>query len=53
MPTFDKDFGELAFHQKLPASCGIILFRIPALIGLCRQPLKFNPFVVDEREGYE
>jgi predicted nuclease of predicted toxin-antitoxin system len=28
--TFDKDFGELAFHRKLPASCGIILFRIPA-----------------------
>jgi len=27
--TFDKDFGELAFHQRLPASCGVILFRIP------------------------
>lgn len=27
--TFDKDFGELAFRRKLPASCGIILFRIP------------------------
>lgn len=26
--TFDKDFGELAFHSKLLASCGIILFRI-------------------------
>ncbi len=26
--TFDKDFGELAFRVKLPASCGIILFRI-------------------------
>jgi predicted nuclease of predicted toxin-antitoxin system len=26
--TFDKDFGELAFHAKLPADCGIILFRI-------------------------
>ncbi len=26
--TFDKDFGELAFHYKLPAQCGIILFRI-------------------------
>lgn len=25
--TFDKDFGELAFHSRLPASCGIILFR--------------------------
>lgn len=27
--TFDKDFGELAFRSKLPASCGIVLFRIP------------------------
>jgi predicted nuclease of predicted toxin-antitoxin system len=27
--TFDKDFGELAFRERLPASCGIILFRIP------------------------
>jgi predicted nuclease of predicted toxin-antitoxin system len=26
--TFDKDFGELAFHSKLPATSGIILFRI-------------------------
>ena len=28
--TFDKDFAELAFHSRLPAKCGIILFRIPA-----------------------
>lgn len=27
--TFDKDFGELAFHQGLTAPSGIILFRIP------------------------
>lgn len=26
--TFDKDFGELAFHAKLPVGCGIVLFRI-------------------------
>jgi predicted nuclease of predicted toxin-antitoxin system len=26
--TQDKDFGELAFKYRLPASCGIILFRI-------------------------
>lgn len=24
----DKDFGELAFRHRLPASCGIILFRL-------------------------
>lgn len=27
--TFDKDFGELAFGSRLPATCGVILFRIP------------------------
>ncbi|MBP6012260.1 MAG: DUF5615 family PIN-like protein [Alphaproteobacteria bacterium] len=27
--TFDKDFGEPAYHARLPASCGIILFRLP------------------------
>lgn len=26
--TFDKDFGELAFRSELPASSGIVLFRI-------------------------
>lgn len=28
--TFDKDFGELAFRSELPASGGIVLFRISA-----------------------
>lgn len=27
--TFDKDFGELAFHAKLPTACGILLLRVP------------------------
>jgi predicted nuclease of predicted toxin-antitoxin system len=31
--TFDKDFGELAFRSQLPASAGIILFRIKAPSG--------------------
>jgi len=26
--TFDKDFGELVFRVGLPASCGVVLFRI-------------------------
>ena len=26
--THDKDFGELAFRAQLPASCGVILFRL-------------------------
>jgi predicted nuclease of predicted toxin-antitoxin system len=28
--TFDKDFGELAFGAGLPASCGVVLFRLSA-----------------------
>lgn len=28
--TFDKDFGELAFRFGLPATCGIILARLPS-----------------------
>jgi predicted nuclease of predicted toxin-antitoxin system len=28
--TFDKDFGELAFRSGLPATTGIVLFRISA-----------------------
>ncbi|MBD2164771.1 DUF5615 family PIN-like protein [Calothrix membranacea FACHB-236] len=31
--TFDKDFGELAFRSKLPATSGIILSRIKAPSG--------------------
>lgn len=27
--TFDKDFGELAWRVKLPAACGVVLFRLP------------------------
>jgi predicted nuclease of predicted toxin-antitoxin system len=26
--TFDKDFGQLAFHHGLPASCGVVLLRL-------------------------
>lgn len=25
--TFDKDFGELVFHRRLPAGSGVVLFR--------------------------
>jgi len=27
--TFDKDFGELARASALPATCGVVLFRMP------------------------
>ena len=26
--TFDKDFAALAFRSNLPATCGVVLFRI-------------------------
>jgi predicted nuclease of predicted toxin-antitoxin system len=26
--TQDKDFGELAFRHRLPAACGVVLFRL-------------------------
>lgn len=26
--TQDKDFGELAFRHRLPAQCGVVLFRL-------------------------
>ena len=29
--TLDKDFGELAFRSGLPATCGIVLFRVPPI----------------------
>ncbi len=27
--TFDKDFGELAWRFGLPATCGVVLLRLP------------------------
>ncbi len=46
--TFDKDFGELAFHSHLPASSGVVLFRISmdstdSLSGLVARILKARP----------
>jgi len=29
--TFDRDFGELAFHRRMPAASGIVLFRLRQL----------------------
>ena len=39
--TFDKDFGELAYRSNLPATCGIVLFRIatPSSIEVARKVL--------------
>lgn len=44
--TFDKDFGELAFHSGLPASSGVILFRLRMVFtsashsNCCRCPIE-------------
>jgi predicted nuclease of predicted toxin-antitoxin system len=49
--TFDKDFGELAFHRGLPATCGVILFRIPT-----RSPAQTTAIIlkaIDERSDWE
>lgn len=48
--TFDKDFGELAFRYLLPASCGIILFRIstPSAEHVSRVALA----VIQERQDW-
>ena len=40
--TFDKDFGEMAFRQGKPATCGVILFR-PRL----HSPVHVTRFVVN------
>ena len=29
--TFDKDFGDLAFHARMPVSHGIVLFRLASM----------------------
>jgi predicted nuclease of predicted toxin-antitoxin system len=39
--TFDKDFGELAFKAALPASAGILLFRITP-----QDPAEIAPLVL-------
>ena len=32
--TFDTDFGELTFRERLPASCGVVLFRIAEAVSI-------------------
>jgi predicted nuclease of predicted toxin-antitoxin system len=48
--TFDKDFGELAFHSKLPAASGIILFRISAPSS--RYVAEFVARILDSRQDW-
>jgi hypothetical protein len=48
--TFDKDFGELAWHERLPASCGIVLFRLP--LPLPSAVGKFITAILDSRSDW-
>ena len=44
--TFDKDFGELAFREGLPASTGVILLRVQA-----KDPMSLTQIVVAALES--
>lgn len=44
--THDKDFGELAFRFRLPATCGIVLFRLSG-----SEPAADNQRILDVLEG--
>lgn len=44
--TCDTDFGELAFRSGLPATCGVVLLRIP-----WTNPVADNAFVVAALTG--
>lgn len=46
--TCDTDFGELAFHAGLPATCGVVLLRIP-----WTEPFADNRFAVSTLTGRE
>jgi predicted nuclease of predicted toxin-antitoxin system len=48
--TFDKDFGELAFHAHLPLASGIILFRLRA--ASAAQIAKFVSSVLMSRDDW-
>jgi len=48
--TFDKDFGELAFHSHLPVASGIILFRLRAASSA--QLAKFVISVLNSRDDW-
>ncbi len=46
--TFDKDFGEMAWRAGLPASCGIVLFRLRM-----RPAANSGPMIAQIIEGRE
>lgn len=48
--TLDKDFGDIAFQQKLPVSSGIVLFR--GRITSLRQFSEFAVEVLESRDDW-
>ena len=46
--TCDTDFGELAFRSRLPATCGVVLFRIE-----WTDPVTDNAFVVSALTSHD
>lgn len=47
--TFDKDFGELAFRARLPATCGVLLLR---LVGPPQSQLRLLRRALEERADW-
>jgi predicted nuclease of predicted toxin-antitoxin system len=48
--TFDKDFGELAYQAGLPATCRIVLFRLP--LRRTRQGSAWLAPIIDARNDW-
>ena len=48
--TFDKDFGELAYHRKFSALSGIILFRISSSSSM--QVARIAVAAIESREDW-
>lgn len=48
--THDKDFGDLAYHWGLPATCGVVLFRLKTPSS--RSALEFIPATLESRADW-
>jgi len=49
--TFDKDFGDLAYHFGLPVGCGVILFRLRA--GTSAELARRIAGAISQRQDWE
>jgi predicted nuclease of predicted toxin-antitoxin system len=48
--TCDKDFGELAYHRRIPPECGIVLIRVP--VGPGSDEMERIAAVISSREDW-